>query len=59
MPVCVEKRDDKWRIVECDNRKIAKNAAGTALDGGGHGSAAKAQAQARAVNRSLHEKGKI
>ena len=52
MPVCVEKRGEKWRVVECDSRKIAKNASGTAADGGGHSSSSKAMSQARAINAS-------
>ena len=50
MPVCVEKRGSKWRVVECDSRSVAKNRAGTALDGGGHSGPTMAKRQARAVN---------
>lgn len=49
MPVHVEKRGDKYRLIESSGR-IAKNSAGTAIDGGGHRTKAKATAQARAVN---------
>ena len=59
MPVCVEKRGSKWRVVECDSRSVAKNRAGTALDGGGHSGPTMAKRQARAVNTSLHKAGKI
>jgi len=56
MPVCVERRGEKWRVIECDSRKIAKNSAGTAIDGGGHSSATGAQKQARAVNANTEGK---
>ena len=59
MPVCVEKRSGKWRIVNCGDRSIEKNRAGTPIDGGGHESKAQAARQARAVNASLSERGKI
>ena len=52
MPVKVAKRGDKYRVVEAASGKIAKNKGGTALDGGGHSSKAKATSQARAVNRN-------
>jgi len=52
VPVCVEKRGEKWRVVECSSRKIVKNTSGTAVDGGGHDSPSKAKSQARAVNAS-------
>lgn len=50
MPACVQKQENKWRVVECDTRKIVLNKAGTAIDGGGHKSKDNAMAQARAVN---------
>ena len=59
MPVCVKKIKDKYRIVECSDQTIAKNKAGTAIDGGGHRSREAAIKQMRAVNRSLKEQGKI
>lgn len=59
MPVKVKKVRGKYRVVEADTGKIAKNKGGTALDGGGHGTSAKASAQARAVNASLRKRGKI
>lgn len=59
MPVKVAKQKDRYRLVEADSRRIAKNAAGTAIDGGGHRTRKKAEQQAKAVNRSLKRKGKI
>lgn len=61
MPVTVAKRGGKWRVVEKvgAETKIAKNAAGTAADGGGHESREKAERQARAINRSLSKRGKV
>jgi len=55
MPVCIAKRDDKWRVVECDSGNIVKNRAGTAVDGGGHTSKEAAKQQAKAINRSISE----
>lgn len=49
MPVKVRKRGNKYRLIE-PSGKIAKNKGGTAIDGGGHSSKAKAQRQANAVN---------
>ena len=49
MPATVAKRGEKFRVVEEDG-KIVKNAAGTAVDGGGHASHAGALRQARAIN---------
>lgn len=57
MPVHVEKKGNKFRVVE-PSGKIAKNSAGTAIDGGGHSSKVAAQKQATAVNISLHKKKK-
>lgn len=51
MPVKAEKRGRKFRVIESDTGKIARNFGGTALDGGGHTTKKKATAQARAVNR--------
>jgi len=58
MPVKVRKRGDKWRIVEPSGR-LARTGQGTPRDGGGHTSPAKAESQARAINRSLAKAGKI
>ena len=50
MPVKVTKRKDKFRVVESNTGKIAKNKSGTAVDGGGHNTRSGAQRQASAVN---------
>lgn len=50
MPVKVEKRGKKYRVVETDGGHIATNRRGTPVDGGGHATKEKAQAQARAIN---------
>lgn len=55
MPVHVERRSGKYRVVEPDG-SIAKGSQGGARDGGGHESKAKADAQARAINRSISKK---
>jgi len=49
MPVHVEKRGKKYRVIERSGR-IAKTSKGTPRDGGGHASKAKASAQVRAIN---------
>ncbi len=49
MPAKVEKRGDKFRVVEPSGRLVRSNK-GTPVDGGGHGSKAKAERQARAIN---------
>jgi hypothetical protein len=49
MPAKVVKRGPKYRVVEPSGR-VVKNKAGTAVDGGGHKTKAKALAQARAIN---------
>lgn len=56
MPVSVKKRGGKYRLVE-PGGKIAKNKAGTAIDGGGHDSQAKAKRQADAVNMPKELRG--
>ena len=48
MPAKVEKRDDKWRIVEPDGTLIRRN--GNPVDGGGHETKGEARRQARAIN---------
>lgn len=50
MPVSVEKQGDKYRVIE-PNGKVAKNRAGTPVDGGGHETRLMAVAQARAINK--------
>lgn len=49
MPARVVKRGGKYRVVE-PSGKLVKNKKGTPVDGGGHASKGKAQAQARAIN---------
>jgi hypothetical protein len=53
MPVHSVKRGDKYRVVEVDSGRIATNATGTPLDGGGHRIRLMADRQSRAVNRSV------
>ncbi len=55
MPVKVVKRGGKFRVVESDTGRIAKNKKGTAV-GKGSSSRAKAQAQASAINISQARK---
>lgn len=50
MPVTVAKQDQVYRVVESADGSIAKNAAGTAVDGGGHQTLEAARAQAIAIN---------
>ena len=59
MKVKDKKMGKKYRVVEAGTRKIEKKKKGTALDGGGHSSRAKAIAQEQAVNISLKKRGKI
>ena len=57
MPLTVQKRGDKYRVIEMETGRIAKNAAGTSVDGGGgHKSKAAAMKQVRAVNISQAKK---
>lgn len=51
MPVKVEKRDGKYRVVEVSSGRIARGARGGSADGGGHAAKSKAEAQAAAINR--------
>jgi hypothetical protein len=48
MPAKVQKRGDKYRVVEPSGKLVRRN--GTPVDGGGHESEAKAKRQAAAVN---------
>ena len=58
MPYDIKKQKGKFRIVEKATGRIAKNKAGTAIDGGGYGSEAQAKKQQAAVNISYaKEKG--
>lgn len=56
MPVRTVKRGNRYRLLESGSRRLARNTAGTPIDGGGHASAGKASRQARAVNASLSRK---
>lgn len=58
MPVRVKKVGKKFRVVESATGKVAKNSAGTAIDGGGHGSKQKAVSQVNAVNMSKRRKSR-
>jgi len=53
MPVKVQRRGKRYRIVESETRKLAVNKAGTPLDGGGHTKRPKAVRQMRAINANL------
>ncbi len=57
MPVSVKKQGPRFRLVEPTGR-IAKNRAGTSIDGGGHLTRDKAIKQAQAVNISLNKRKK-
>lgn len=59
MPVRAVKSGNKYRVIEIGTGKVATNAAGTPVDGEGHDSLEKAQAQATAINISLKKRGKI
>lgn len=52
MPVSVARRKGIFRIIEATTGKIAKNKAGTAVDGGGHSSRKRATSQVAAINSS-------
>ena len=56
MPVTVQQQAGLYRVVEASTGRLARNAGGTPVDGGGHASKNKAGRQARAVNRSLSKK---
>lgn len=56
MPVTVKKVGPRYRVVEARSGAIAKNAAGTAIDGGGAASKAAAARQARAINARMHRR---
>lgn len=53
MPVNVKKVKGKYRVME--GSKIAKTDKGGDVDGGGHTSKEKAQAQCNAINASKHD----
>jgi len=52
MPVKIEKRGDKYRVIEAETGRLCRNKAGTPCDGKGHTSKAGAQRQANAINRN-------
>jgi hypothetical protein len=54
MPVSCQKIKGKWRVTDPDG-SIAKNDAGTAVDGGGHDTESRCTAQARAINAGTHK----
>lgn len=56
MPVMAKKVGGKYRVVEAATGKIAKNKAGTPVDGGGS-SAEGARKQAAAININMHKRG--
>lgn len=58
MPAHVEKQGKKWRVVDL-NGALVRNKKATPVDGGGFDSKDAATRQARAINISLHERGKI
>ncbi len=61
MPVTVKKIGGRYRVIEADTGAIATNpSTGKPLDGDKHGgNAKKAKRQARAINMSLRQEGKI
>ena len=48
MPISVKRIGKRYRLVEPDGT-IAKNDRGTAIDGGGHSTKDRAEAQSRAI----------
>lgn len=58
-PVEVRRRQGRWRIVIEGTQALARNTAGTPVDGAGHSSRLAAERQARAINRNLYKKGII
>ena len=58
MPAVVQFRGGKYRVVEEDGT-LVKNRAGTAVDGGGHGTKAAAQRQANAINASKEKQWEL
>jgi len=50
MPVTVKQEGDVFRVVDAESGELERNAAGTAVDGGGHEAEGDALAQARAIN---------
>lgn len=58
-PVEVRRRKNLYRLYIEGTQALARNSAGTAIDGGGHTSGIRARRQARTVNRNLYKKGII
>jgi len=58
MPVHQEKIGEKYRVVDPDG-SIAKNKAGTAVDGGGHDSKKDAISQVEAINLNMRRGSSI
>lgn len=56
MPVKVQKRGMKYRVVNSASGKIEKTPLGEPRDGGGHASQAKADAQVRGINSKIKKK---
>jgi hypothetical protein len=56
MPATVKKEGKKFRVVEADGSGTLNNAAGSAVDGGGHDTYSAALKQAQAINISQHKK---
>lgn len=54
MPVRVERRDGKYRIVEISTGDIASTEKGNAVDGGGHDDKLTATRQAAAINKAVY-----
>lgn len=55
MPAKVQKRGGKYRVIE-PGGKLVTNASGNPVDGGGHSTQERAQAQASAINISQQDK---
>jgi len=58
-PVEVRRRKGLYRLYIEGTQALARNAAGTPIDGGGHKSGIRAHRQARTVNYNLYKKGII
>lgn len=58
MPLTVQKRAGRFRLVEARTGALAKNAKGNAIDGGGHVTEKEAKVQVTAINLSKHRRGK-
>lgn len=58
MPVKAANRKGKFRVIETATGRIAKNKAGTAIDGGGHRTMTQAVKQVGAVNTPLGKRRK-